>query len=146
MLIERHCGGTPCDFDPRKLTTVTRAESQSERWQDELTALSRNRSTLSRCRKLKEYYYTITFGSRVRHAGAIKKNWWRRGESNFSPVLKTRNLLILRLRRLRVLHRLRGRWHDLARFSSRPPGEPQFVAPAVKWRMNAVSRLWQYTR
>lgn len=65
MLIEANADGSPCDFDPRALTTVTHAGAP-------LRTLSRRvdgcfPSTVNPVAvwEIKEYYHTTTFGSRV---------------------------------------------------------------------------------
>ncbi len=65
ILIESNSQGLPCDYDPRKLTTVTRNGRP-------LRTLSRRidgafPSTVNPVAvwEIKEYYYTTTFGSRV---------------------------------------------------------------------------------
>ena len=65
MLVEASIGGTSCDYDPKRLTTITRNRMP-------LRTLSRrvdgafpsviNPITIW---EIKEYYYTTTFGSRV---------------------------------------------------------------------------------
>lgn len=65
MLIEANIGDTPCDYDPRSLTTITHDSMP-------LRTLSRRvdgafPSTVDPIAiwEIKEYYYTTTFGSRV---------------------------------------------------------------------------------
>jgi hypothetical protein len=65
MLIEANARGTPCDYDPRTLTTITRDDTP-------LRTLARRvdgcfPSTINPVAvwEIKEYYYTTTFGSRV---------------------------------------------------------------------------------
>lgn len=65
MMIEAHCVGIPCDYDPRELTSV-RAHGMP------LRTLSRRvdgafPSVINPIAvwEIKEYYYTTTFGSRV---------------------------------------------------------------------------------
>lgn len=65
MLIEANVGNTPCDYDPRSLTTITHDSMP-------LRTLSRRvdgafPSTVDPIAiwEIKEYYYTTTFGSRV---------------------------------------------------------------------------------
>lgn len=65
MMVERHADGLPCDYDPRKLTTITHDG-------DPLRTLARRvdgafPSPINPIAiwEIKEYYYTTTFGSRV---------------------------------------------------------------------------------
>lgn len=65
MLIEENGAGLPCDFDPRKLTTVTKngkAVRTLARRVDGAFPRSTNPIAVW---EIKEYYYTTTFGSRV---------------------------------------------------------------------------------
>ncbi|BDC53219.1 hypothetical protein F183_A55340 (plasmid) [Bryobacterales bacterium F-183] len=65
MLIERNSAGLDCDFDPRKLTTVTKdgkpVRTLSRRVDG---AFPRSINPIA-VWEIKEYYYTTTFGSRV---------------------------------------------------------------------------------
>jgi hypothetical protein len=65
MLVEANIGNTPCDYDPRSLTTIT---------QDSMPLRTLSRRVDGAFPKvinpiaiweIKEYYYTTTFGSRV---------------------------------------------------------------------------------
>lgn len=65
MMVEKHAGGHPCNYDPRELTTVTLDGIP-------LRTLARRvdgafPSTINPIAvwEIKEYYYTTTFGSRV---------------------------------------------------------------------------------
>lgn len=65
MLIEANVQGLPCDYDPRRLTTVTRngvPVRTLARRVDGAFPSSVNPVALW---EIKEYYYTTTFGSRV---------------------------------------------------------------------------------
>jgi hypothetical protein len=65
MMIETHSGGASCDYDPRKLTTVTRDGVPLRtlaRRVDGAFPASVNPVAVW---EVKEYYYTTTFGSRV---------------------------------------------------------------------------------
>jgi len=65
MLIETNAAGLPCDFEPRKLTTVTRNGELLRtfaRWVDGAFPSTVNPVAVW---EIKEYYYTTTFGSRV---------------------------------------------------------------------------------
>lgn len=65
MLIEANGQGIPCDYDPRRLTTVTRngiAVRTLARRIDGAFPRSVNPVAVW---EIKEYYYTTTFGSRV---------------------------------------------------------------------------------
>jgi len=65
MLIEANAGGMPCDYTPRRLTTVTRngrLVRTLARWVDGAFPSVVNPVAVW---EIKEYYYTTTFGSRV---------------------------------------------------------------------------------
>ena len=65
MLVEHHSAGMACDYDPRKLTTVTHTglplRTLSRRVDG---AFPRSMNPVA-IWEVKEYYYTTTFGSRV---------------------------------------------------------------------------------
>lgn len=65
MLIEAHCQGLPCEYNPRRLTTITRKGAPVRtlsRWVDGAFPSAVNPIAVW---EIKEYYYTTTFGSRV---------------------------------------------------------------------------------
>lgn len=65
MLIESHCEGFACDYEPRQLTTITRDGAPLRtlaRWVDGAFPQAVNPIAVW---EIKEYYYTTTFGSRV---------------------------------------------------------------------------------
>lgn len=65
MLIEANIGDFPCDYNPRKLTTITRSGEPLRtlsRWVDGAFPSTVNPLAIW---EIKEYYYTKTFGSRV---------------------------------------------------------------------------------
>ena len=65
MLIEANAGGLTCDYDPRKLTSVTRdgtpLRTLARRVDGAFPAIINPIAVW----EIKEYYYTTTFGSRV---------------------------------------------------------------------------------
>lgn len=65
MLIEENIGNTPCDYDPRSLTTLTHdhmpLRTMSRRVDGAYPAVVNPIAIW----EIKEYYYTTTFGSRV---------------------------------------------------------------------------------
>ena len=68
MIIEAHVGGFPCDYAPRRLTTLTRDGRPLRtlaRWVDGAFPAVVNPIAVW---EIKEYYYTTTFGSRVADA------------------------------------------------------------------------------
>jgi hypothetical protein len=65
MLVEQNCGTLPCDFDPRKLTTVTKNGKPVRTLARRVDgAFPRSINPIA-IWEIKEYYYTTTFGSRV---------------------------------------------------------------------------------
>lgn len=65
MLVEHHSGGMACDYDPRKLTTVTHAGMPLRTLSRRVDgAFPRSMNPVA-IWEVKEYYYTTTFGSRV---------------------------------------------------------------------------------
>ena len=68
MLIEANCGRLPCDYDPRRLTVVTRnglpVRTLSRRFDGAFTTTVDPVAVW----EIKEYYYTTTFGSRIADA------------------------------------------------------------------------------
>ena len=65
MLIESNCGGHPVDFDPRKLTTVTRGGAPLRTLSRRVDGAFPSPVNPVAIWEIKEYYYTTTFGSRV---------------------------------------------------------------------------------
>lgn len=65
ILIEAHSGGSECDFDPRKLTTITAGGMPVRTLARRVDgAFPRSINPIA-IWEIKEYYYTTTFGSRV---------------------------------------------------------------------------------
>ncbi len=65
MLIEAHSEGLPCDYDPRKLTTVTRNGAPLRTLARRVDGCFPSCINPIAVWEIKEYYYTTTFGSRV---------------------------------------------------------------------------------
>lgn len=65
MLIEAHAGGNRCDYDPRRLTTFTRAGSPFRTLARRVDGCFPTTVNPVAMWEIKEYYYTTTFGSRV---------------------------------------------------------------------------------
>lgn len=65
MLIEANAGGTPCDYDPRKLTTITRGGLPIRTLARRVDGAFPDVVNPVAIWEIKEYYYTTTFGSRV---------------------------------------------------------------------------------
>ncbi len=65
MLIEAHAKGLPCDYDPRKLTTVTRDGAPLRTLARRVDGAFPGDVNPIAVWEIKEYYYTTTFGSRV---------------------------------------------------------------------------------
>ena len=65
MLIEKHSGGLPCDYDPRALTTVTRDGAPLRTLARRVDGAFPSAVNPVAVWEVKEYYYTTTFGSRV---------------------------------------------------------------------------------
>ncbi len=65
MLVEKHSGGLPCDYDPRKLTTVTRDGVPLRTLARRVDGAFPSAVNPVAVWEVKEYYYTTTFGSRV---------------------------------------------------------------------------------
>ena len=65
MLIEQHSVGLPCDFDPRKLTTVTKDGKPVRTLSRRVDGAFPQSINPIAVWEIKEYYYTTTFGSRV---------------------------------------------------------------------------------
>jgi hypothetical protein len=65
MLVREHCGGLPCDFDPRRLTTVTRGGKPLRTLARRVDGAFPGIVNPVAVWEIKEYYYTTTFGSRV---------------------------------------------------------------------------------
>lgn len=65
MLIEAHCEGLPCDYDPRELTTVTKDGIPVRTLARRVDGAFPSAVNPVAVWEIKEYYYTTTFGSRV---------------------------------------------------------------------------------
>lgn len=65
MLIEANSGGSPCDYDPRELTTVTRDGIPLRTLARRVDGAFPSAVNPIAVWEVKEYYYTTTFGSRV---------------------------------------------------------------------------------
>jgi hypothetical protein len=65
MLIEENARGFPCDYDPRKLTTVTRDNQPLRTLARRVDGAFPGTVNPIAVWEIKEYYYTTTFGSRV---------------------------------------------------------------------------------
>lgn len=65
MMVERHAGGLPCDYDPRKLTTITHGGEPLRTLARRVDGAFPSPINPIAIWEIKEYYYTTTFGSRV---------------------------------------------------------------------------------
>ncbi len=65
MLIEANCNDLPVDYDPRKLTTVTRNGAPLRTLSRRVDGAFPSPINPIAIWEIKEYYYTTTFGSRV---------------------------------------------------------------------------------
>jgi hypothetical protein len=65
MLIEAHSEGLPCDYDPRRLTTVTINRVPLRTLARRVDGAFTSTVNPIAVWEIKEYYYTATFGSRV---------------------------------------------------------------------------------
>ena len=65
MLVEHHSGGMACDYDPRKLTTVTHAGMPLRTLSRRVDGAFPRSINPVAIWEVKEYYHTTTFGSRV---------------------------------------------------------------------------------
>jgi len=65
MMVEHHSGGADCDYDPRKLTTITRDGAPLRTLARRVDGAFPNSVNPVAIWEIKEYYYTTTFGSRV---------------------------------------------------------------------------------
>lgn len=65
MMIERHIGDLPCDYDPRELTTITHGGVPLRTLARRLDGAFPSTINPIAVWEIKEYYYTTTFGSRV---------------------------------------------------------------------------------
>ena len=65
MLIEAHSDGLLCDYDPRKLTTVTKDGIPLRTLARRVDGAFQTVENPVAIWEIKEYYYTTTFGSRV---------------------------------------------------------------------------------
>jgi hypothetical protein len=65
MLVEAHSNKADCDYDPRKLTTVTRDGVPLRTLARRVDGAFPNTVNPVAVWEVKEYYYTTTFGSRI---------------------------------------------------------------------------------
>jgi hypothetical protein len=65
MLVEANIGGTPCDYDPRSLTTITHEAMPLRTLSRRVDGAFPSVVNPIAIWEIKEYYYTTTFGSRV---------------------------------------------------------------------------------
>lgn len=65
MLIEAHVDGLPCEYDPRRLTTITRNGAPVRTLARRVDGCFPGCVNPIAIWEIKEYYYTTTFGSRV---------------------------------------------------------------------------------
>ena len=65
MMVERHIGNLPCDYDPRELTTITHNGVPLRTLARRLDGAFPSAINPIAVWEIKEYYYTTTFGSRV---------------------------------------------------------------------------------
>lgn len=65
MLIEKHSDGITCDYDPRKLTTVTFNNAPLRTLSRRVDGAFSDTVNPIAIWEIKEYYYTTTFGSRI---------------------------------------------------------------------------------
>lgn len=65
MLVEAHSFGQPCDYDPRRLTTVTADGAPLRTFARRVDGAFPSTVDPIAVWEIKEYYYTTTFGSRV---------------------------------------------------------------------------------
>jgi hypothetical protein len=65
MIIESNAGGTPCDYDPRVLTTITQNNEPLRTFARRVDGCFPSCVNPIAIWEIKEYYYTTTFGSRI---------------------------------------------------------------------------------
>jgi hypothetical protein len=65
MIVEHYSNGQPCDYDPRKLTTVTQNGIPLRTLARRVDGAFPSHVNPIAIWEIKEYYYTTTFGSRV---------------------------------------------------------------------------------
>ena len=65
MLIEAHARGVPCDYDPHRLTTITRDGAPLRTLARRVDGAFPSAVDPVAIWEIKEYYHTTTFGSRV---------------------------------------------------------------------------------
>ena len=65
MMVEQYSQGLPCDYDPRKLTTITRDGTPVRTLARRMDGAFPSVLNPVAVWEVKEYYYTTTFGSRV---------------------------------------------------------------------------------
>lgn len=65
MLVEANIGNTPCDYDPRSLTTMTHDSMPLRTLSRRVDGAFPSVVNPIAIWEIKEYYYTTTFGSRV---------------------------------------------------------------------------------
>lgn len=69
MMVERHAGGLPCNYDPSELTKFTRDGAPLRTLARRVDGAFPSTTNPIAIWEIKEYYYTTTFGSRV--AGGV---------------------------------------------------------------------------
>ena len=65
MMVERYSQGLPCDYDPRRLTTITRDRAPLRTMARRVDGAFPSTVNPIAIWEIKEYYYTTTFGSRI---------------------------------------------------------------------------------
>ena len=65
MMVEKYSEGLPCDYDPRELTTITLDGAPLRTLARRVDGAFPSAINPVAVWKIKEYYYTTTFGSRV---------------------------------------------------------------------------------
>lgn len=65
MMVERHTQGLQCDYDPRRITTITRGGKPLRTMARHVDGAFPSTINPIAIWEIKEYYYTTTFGSRV---------------------------------------------------------------------------------
>ena len=65
MMVEANAQGYPCDYDPRRLTVVTRNNTPVRTFSRRVDGAFPSPANPIAVWEIKEYYYTTTFGSRV---------------------------------------------------------------------------------
>ncbi|MXY62734.1 MAG: hypothetical protein F4Y87_04745 [Synechococcus sp. SB0665_bin_28] len=65
IMVERHAQGLPCDYDPRRMTTITRSRAPLRTMSRRVDGAFPSTVNPIAIWEIKEYYYTTTFGSRI---------------------------------------------------------------------------------